>query len=176
MPYDKLIDSAQLDGALSATANAIRAKRGDASPISWNATTGFASAISAISGGAKVATGTFNTNGGLLKETSKQVTVSGLGFKPTRVIFYLVCSRADAESSGINLGDSDWGYIANYREQFGDEEDEDYYELWFMGYSAKDKFKIDLLSDGFKIYATGSGSYTEIHWRGAATYRYIAIG
>ena len=174
MSYDKLIDSAQLDGALSASANAIRAKNGDSAKISWNATTGFANAIAAIASGIKVATGTFTTNYGHLKE--KPITVSGLGFKPTRVIFYYETNREWLENAGIDVGDSNGTYIARYYEDIYDPDEEDYYSVWYTGYTARDKFKIDLLADGFKIYATGYGLEAEIQWHEAATYQYIAIG
>lgn len=53
MAYDKVVDSAQLDGAMTSTANAIRAKSGGSGNIPWNAATGFADAVAAIpSGGA----------------------------------------------------------------------------------------------------------------------------
>lgn len=45
MALDKVIDSAKLDGALTATADAIRAKTGGTSKIIWNETTGFSDAI-----------------------------------------------------------------------------------------------------------------------------------
>lgn len=48
MPADKLIDSVQLDGALTATANAIRAKTGQEENLIWNMTTGFSVAINQI--------------------------------------------------------------------------------------------------------------------------------
>ena len=48
MAYDKLVDSAQLDGALTATADAIRAKTSDTAPISWDADDGFAAAVEGI--------------------------------------------------------------------------------------------------------------------------------
>lgn len=51
MAIDKAVDSQQLDGALSASADAIRAKTGDVEPIPFDAATGFASAISAIAAG-----------------------------------------------------------------------------------------------------------------------------
>ncbi len=56
MAYDKLIDSVQLNAALTATANAIRAKTHSAEPIVWNMETGFAGAISAITAGTSVTT------------------------------------------------------------------------------------------------------------------------
>lgn len=51
MALDKIVDSAQLDGALSATASAIRAKTGGTEQIPWDAATGFAAAVSAITAG-----------------------------------------------------------------------------------------------------------------------------
>lgn len=50
MPYDKLVDSAQLDNAITQTANAIREKTGSADLIDWNADTGFADAIGSLGG------------------------------------------------------------------------------------------------------------------------------
>lgn len=51
MPYDKVIDSAQLDGALTATADAIRSVKDSGEPIEWDKDTGFADALSDISSG-----------------------------------------------------------------------------------------------------------------------------
>lgn len=48
MAYDKLVDSALLDGAMAATAGAIRAKTGGSSQIPWDQGTGFAAAIQEI--------------------------------------------------------------------------------------------------------------------------------
>ena len=56
MAYDKVVDSAQLDGALTSMADAIRGKTGESSPIAWDAGNGFAAAIAAIvSGGSGLA-------------------------------------------------------------------------------------------------------------------------
>ena len=48
MALDKLVDSSQLDGALSSTADAIRAKTGESGSLTWNMTTGFSVQISNI--------------------------------------------------------------------------------------------------------------------------------
>lgn len=48
MAHDKLIDSAKLDGAMTATADAIRGKTGKTADIPWNESTGFASEIASI--------------------------------------------------------------------------------------------------------------------------------
>lgn len=48
MAFDKLVDSVKLDGAITATANAIREKAETTEKIAWNAETGFADAIRAI--------------------------------------------------------------------------------------------------------------------------------
>lgn len=53
MAFDKLIDSAKLDTAMNATADAIRAKTGGTTDIPWHETTGFANAITGIPIGSK---------------------------------------------------------------------------------------------------------------------------
>lgn len=51
MAYDTIIDKAQLEGAITASANAIREKTGDTALIEWLADKGFADAIAAIEAG-----------------------------------------------------------------------------------------------------------------------------
>lgn len=51
MGIDKVIDSAQLDGAMQATAEAIRTKSKSTDPIPWNMDKGFEAAVLAIEGG-----------------------------------------------------------------------------------------------------------------------------
>lgn len=51
MALDKLVDSSQLNGALSSTADAIRAKTGGADNLTWDMDTGFAVQIGDISTG-----------------------------------------------------------------------------------------------------------------------------
>lgn len=51
MGYDKVVDSAKLDGAMSATADAIRGKTGGAENIAWDEDTGFADAVDGIKTG-----------------------------------------------------------------------------------------------------------------------------
>ena len=70
MALDKLVDSTQLDGALTATANAIRAKGGTSASIAWDETNGFKSAIEDLptgGGSAVVVTEEPDTNGGTKK-------------------------------------------------------------------------------------------------------------
>lgn len=51
----KVVNAMQLDGAMTRTANAIRAKSGGSGSIPWNAATGFADAVAAIpTGGAEL--------------------------------------------------------------------------------------------------------------------------
>lgn len=74
MAYDKVVDSAQLDGAMTATAGAIRAKTGGTDPIAWDAATGFAAAVRAIATGgggiaSSVANGKFTTAENMLDAT-----------------------------------------------------------------------------------------------------------
>ena len=51
MAYDKIVDSTQLDAAMSYTANRIRAKTGGTNQIAWDSAKGFGDAVDAISGG-----------------------------------------------------------------------------------------------------------------------------
>lgn len=48
MAFDKIIDSSQLDTALTATADAIRSKTGSIDPIVWNSETGFKASIESM--------------------------------------------------------------------------------------------------------------------------------
>lgn len=51
MAYDTVIDKAQLEGAITASANAIREKTGDTALIEWMSDKGFAEAIATIETG-----------------------------------------------------------------------------------------------------------------------------
>lgn len=51
MAYDKVVDSAQLDAAMTYTANRIRNKTGDTNQIMWDSAKGFGDAVDAITGG-----------------------------------------------------------------------------------------------------------------------------
>ena len=51
MAYDKVVDSTQLDAAMTYTANRIRNKTGDTDQIAWDSAKGFGDAVDAISSG-----------------------------------------------------------------------------------------------------------------------------
>ena len=51
MAYDKVVDSAALDAAMTYTANRIRNKTGGTDQITWDSTKGFGDAVDAITGG-----------------------------------------------------------------------------------------------------------------------------
>ena len=51
MAYDKVVDSTQLDAAMTYTANRIRNKTGGTDQIAWDSTKGFGDAVDAITGG-----------------------------------------------------------------------------------------------------------------------------
>lgn len=50
MSYDKVVDSTQLDAAMTYTAGRIRAKTGGTDQIAWDSTKGFGDAVDAIAG------------------------------------------------------------------------------------------------------------------------------
>lgn len=54
MAYDKAVDSAALDAAITYTAQRIRAKTGDAALLPWNAAKGLGDAVDAIQAGGGV--------------------------------------------------------------------------------------------------------------------------
>ena len=51
MAYDKVVDSAALDAAMTYTANRIRNKTGGTDQITWDSAKGFGDAVDAITGG-----------------------------------------------------------------------------------------------------------------------------
>ena len=51
MAYDKVVDSAALDAAMTYTANRIRNKTGGTDQIMWDSAKGFGDAVDAITGG-----------------------------------------------------------------------------------------------------------------------------
>jgi hypothetical protein len=87
---------------LVASADAIRAKTGDTAEIAWSESTGFASAIEAISSGAKIATGSV-TVGSDLQLRKYAILVQGVGFDPKRVILYRVSDRSSLSSLSPGL-------------------------------------------------------------------------
>lgn len=65
MSYDKVVDSTKLDGALSATADAIRTKSGKSGAVLWDMDEGFSEAFDAIK--------TFGTLDELLSDTATKI-------------------------------------------------------------------------------------------------------
>ena len=88
MAIDKVIDSAQLDGALKASADAIRAKTGGADLIQFDPATGFAAAVAAVSTGG----GTLGMKTGTVTLTESYTNIDiehGCGKLPHTVVFVL---------------------------------------------------------------------------------------
>lgn len=214
MALDKLVDSAKLDGALSATADAIRSKTSTTGDIKWNESTGFASEISGIqvqpklqsktatpkttaqtikpdsgydglsqvkvnaipSTYKRVATGTFTTDSSNGNPKTNPISVSGLGFTPTRVIAYLDYDHNYALGSldcifTIDLTASTtkitYGFEGSYCE---------YCEEASYGVKTSDTTAVyaTMSSDGFTINGT-TGNFQFLFAIGEK-YQYIAIG
>jgi hypothetical protein len=167
----KVVNATMLDSAIGATADAIRTKTGGTAGIPWNESTGFASEISAIAAGGKVAIGEFTRAGNFYVEfNDNPVTITGLGFKPTRVIVFLdltteKSSYACWERRVLVSADSESGMV--FQESAYYEED-DTEEVYLMGGGHVD---FVFTSDGF----TMSGE-SYVYLVASRTYRYIAIG
>lgn len=104
MALDKLVDSAQLDGALTATANAIRVKTGDSGTIAWNSSTGFANAVGDIQAGATVTALSVTENG-------TYTAPSGTAYSPVTVS---VVGSVEPVESGVEFFDYEGTLLYSY--------------------------------------------------------------
>ena len=75
MALDKLVDSTRLDGALTATANAILSKTGGSSPLTWDMDDGFKDAVDSIPSG-----GTYQAKTNINPTTSSQTITPDTGY------------------------------------------------------------------------------------------------
>lgn len=237
MAFDKIIDSAKLDGAMKATADTIRSKTGESAKIPWDESNGFSGAIKTqsksvtpeatsqtvkpdtgylglsqvtvagdsdlkaaniakgvnifgitgtLESGGKIAEGQFipaQYTGNTIADNP--ITISGLGFKPSRVIVHLMGKYTQngaiysgmSVTEGLVLLDTNGQYLATYCEEGYDEEYDEYWEDWYIADPSTESYKpkITLNSDGFTISADYVGTYNELTWYPHA-YRYTAFG
>lgn len=160
MAYDKVVDSAKLDGALKKTADAIREKRGTSASFAWNATTGFSAAVSAIEASTELqyASGTFTAKVTMSEGGGEAVgEVTGLAFKPKMVVVYA--------GSSFSLNSTTYFIMAVATED-GDG------NSMCASYNRidTDDFEITLRSSGFVVYSGSDPRYYR------STYNYIAVG
>lgn len=158
IPSHKIVDGTMLDTALSATADAIRARTGENGEIVWNEQSGFAAVASAISGGSKIAMGSVKS-----AVTTQTITVSGLTFKPKHIIVHLAVQDYDNQCGARIATSLEYGERTTCTYYKGTS---NYFEYGNCG-------SVTFNSDGFKITlpSTSSGGYFY-----PANYNYIAIG
>ena len=77
MAFDKVVDSAQLNAAMTYTAGRIREKTGETAGIPWNATKGFGDAIDAITAGSQKQIKVHTEAGAAVTATMGTQSVSG---------------------------------------------------------------------------------------------------
>lgn len=122
-----------------------------------------------LESGGKIATGEFtpsNYSGLAIKD--KSVTISGLGFKPTRVIFYSL--EQTSNQAAVYMCDSIGRCVSAYE---GYDEDSDSYDIYVGGDTECPT--VTFTSDGFKVSATTYGEYAQLYWAYGG-YAYVAIG
>lgn len=160
VPEYKTVDATMLDTALSATADAIRAKSGKSDDILWGETSGFASAVSAIEGGSKIATGSITPS-----SASGTLTVSGLNFKPKHVVVMIHPTLTVTPSYTV-VASAEYGLRTSYTQYMG--------ATGSKSLDNGDGYLSGTLSDGgftLKITGTSAGAFFP-----ASPYNYIAIG
>lgn len=100
------------------------------------------------------------------------ITVSGLPFKPSRVIFYVTSAVSNCD--GVMMYDSGTDLcVGRWTEEYYDEYDDEYYDDIYCGVLYLSP-TVTFTSNGFKVSATEIGEYSEMQWYPFA-YRYIAF-
>lgn len=99
------------------------------------------------------------------------VTVSGLPFKPSRVIFYVTLAVSNCD--GVMMYDSSGLCVGRWTEEYYDEYEDTYYDDIYCG-KLNLSPTVTFTSNGFKVSATEIGEYGEMQWFPFA-YHYIAI-
>lgn len=165
----KAVDTEQLNAGLKDIANAIRTKAGTSGALAFPSA--MAEAIGNIPAGSKVASGSFTpaqdaSYGGQTSKTlrSSPITISGLGFMPTRVIVFNV--RAGNSLHGTDSGQFLLAFDSSMKEAilaFTDDTDWDgYYDYVVVDYAysaatditgsyASTPYRMTFNADGFTL-------------------------
>lgn len=161
-PFYNAVDSTMLDTALTATADAIRAKTGKTDSVAWNESSGFEGAIYAISSGGKIAVGSIT-----LSSATRTLTVSGLNFKPKHVVvrfhYTFTGGTSPTEHTVVSAEYGMRTSLTAYNGQFSSKSLTDGSIYLSSG---------TLSNGGFSLTLTGTSAPSFY----ATTYEYIAIG
>lgn len=115
MAYDKVIDSAALDAGMTATANAIREKTGQAGAIPWENDKGFAAAVAGIQVGGGLGGHSYEITIGANSITNAfdaNAYIFGLVREPAYVILK---SYPDTNNQMVGFGPSASSNMLRYR-------------------------------------------------------------
>lgn len=167
------------NNSLVATADAIRTKMGNTSGIEWNNSTGFASAIEAISGETKIATGSI-TVGSNIHLRNNGILVQGIGFKPKKVILYRTSQGVSLSSLSTGLRFADCIESGEERVDL-----EGVFSCYTTGYIHENDGNIyAIVLDQIVMSPNENGSFIMFQWfdstidayAAAGSYNWVAIG
>lgn len=148
MAYDKVVDSQQLDGAIKATADAIRTKTLNKDPIPWSKDTGFSDVIARLKTTNGFLMGSFEIPENFNVTQTKALVLDGLKGKPLHVIAFYMGERGEPTLQTGTLCYFEKGLRDSVFQLNGQ----------FTVLEKTDRYTINLTDDGFQVY--GDNVYT----------------
>jgi hypothetical protein len=162
MAFDKVVDSQKLDSAIKATANAIRSKITDKSPIPWDQNLGFSEIIQKLKTTTGFLLGEFVVGDDVEITQSTPFVVSGMKIKPKHILaFYM-------------MGSGSTNFLRGALCYFEKGERDNFLRLQSNGMisSAINQYSVVITNSGFEIYGSSDTSVSLIL---PGTWGYIAI-
>lgn len=142
MAFDKVIDSQQLDGAIKATADAIRTKTFNKNPIPWDKETGFAENIKKLKTTTGFLMGSFEVKENQRVTETIPLVLNGLKGKPKHVVAFYMGDHGTSTLQTSTLCYFEKGLRDSVFQLSG---------LYAL-IEPTERYTINLTDDGFEIY------------------------